>query len=172
MSVANRESNTRRPRRPIPASIRADVWDRSGGVCHYCGSGLHPFRDFHVDHVRPFALGGSDDLHNLVAACRRCNSQKLGRPAETFRPGPAKPVRPRYRPPSGYVTLADTSRQLGLTLARTSSLVRQGVLVGAKDAERGRNLVSEVSIERFRKEWRIEGPRRTPRRLALEDQAA
>jgi DNA-binding Xre family transcriptional regulator len=40
---------------------------------------LHPILDFHVDHVMPFSKGGSDDLSNLAASCRRCNIAKRDR---------------------------------------------------------------------------------------------
>jgi transcriptional regulator with XRE-family HTH domain len=55
---------------------RADVWDKSGGVCYYCGKELHPIRDFHVDHFVATSLGGSDEPDNLVASCRECNWDK------------------------------------------------------------------------------------------------
>lgn len=62
----------------LQASIRrrADVWDKSGGLCYYCGKVLHPIRDFHVDHFISQGCGGTDDMENLVASCRACNWQK------------------------------------------------------------------------------------------------
>lgn len=55
---------------------RAIVWDRCRGRCCYCGVELHPFRAFTVDHVVPRSRGGSDELDNLVGACRDCNAAK------------------------------------------------------------------------------------------------
>jgi len=60
------------------ASVRAEVWDRSNGLCHYCGKEMHPIRGFHVDHVIPRCKGGTDDLSNLVASCPTCNMSKGG----------------------------------------------------------------------------------------------
>lgn len=61
------------PRVPIPTELRADVWDDSGGACFHCGEALHPFRNFHVDHVLPVIAGGTNDRKNLVASCKTCN---------------------------------------------------------------------------------------------------
>lgn len=47
---------------------------RDGGVCAYCGDVATT-----SDHVVPKSKGGTDDLSNLVAACRPCNSRKKDR---------------------------------------------------------------------------------------------
>lgn len=56
--------------RKVPDAVRRDVM--SSGACHYCG-------DFptQVDHVIPVTRGGTSARDNLVAACRRCNLEKL-----------------------------------------------------------------------------------------------
>lgn len=66
-------------RRPIPRQIRAAVWAMSNGACSYCGCQTNPFDDFTVDHVHPVILGGTDDIENLVPACRSCNARKGAR---------------------------------------------------------------------------------------------
>jgi hypothetical protein len=71
-------------RRSISADIRAEVWERSGGRCHYCGKELNPFRDFVVDHVFPWSRGGTDDVENLAAACEPCNISKGDRTPEEW----------------------------------------------------------------------------------------
>jgi 5-methylcytosine-specific restriction endonuclease McrA len=48
-------------------------------ICAYCGEAANE-----VDHVQPRVLGGSDDLDNLVACCRRCNSSKGKRSEALF----------------------------------------------------------------------------------------
>lgn len=55
----------------VPAKRRAIIIAAHGGVCHYCGDAAT-----HVDHIVPRALGGTDDLGNLIAACRACNLHK------------------------------------------------------------------------------------------------
>lgn len=56
--------------------LRAQVWDASKGVCYICGGPLHPFRNFHVEHVIPRCAGGTDAHENLRASCQKCNLHK------------------------------------------------------------------------------------------------
>lgn len=66
-------------RRHISKEKREAVWDKTGGFCHYCETNLYRHAgpsEFHVDHVIPFIEGGSDELSNLVPACRTCNLKK------------------------------------------------------------------------------------------------
>ena len=51
--------------------LRLRVLERDGWACHYCG---RPANE--VDHRMPLALGGTDAMSNLVAACRPCNRRK------------------------------------------------------------------------------------------------
>lgn len=55
---------------------------RDGPVCAYCGrpggTGL-PFSRLTIDHVRPRSKGGTNDLGNLVLACKLCNRRKADR---------------------------------------------------------------------------------------------
>lgn len=53
----------------LPASVRQAVWQIAGGRCQSCGSN-HALQ---VDHCRPRALGGSNELANLRLLCRPCN---------------------------------------------------------------------------------------------------
>jgi len=43
--------------------------------CFWCGEPV-PKRGYHVDHVVPLALGGSNAPENLVIACSTCNHRK------------------------------------------------------------------------------------------------
>lgn len=61
--------------------IRKEVLARDGAICHYCGVTR---RWMQVDHVVPRTKGGTDDLANLVVACRRCNSSKGNRDLEEW----------------------------------------------------------------------------------------
>jgi hypothetical protein len=55
------------------------IYEKTRGKCHICHCNL-PFsgygRRWHVDHSRPRALGGSDHMNNLFAACITCNCSK------------------------------------------------------------------------------------------------
>jgi hypothetical protein len=73
------------PRPLVKSGLRADVWDKTGGKCWYCGRQTNPWRDFSIDHFLPSCNGGSDDLTNLVPCCRSCNNRKQGRPAQRLR---------------------------------------------------------------------------------------
>ena len=72
-------------RRPVRATTRASVWDRSGGACHYCDAPLHRFRNFTIDHVVPIVRGGTNHAENLVACYRSCNAAKNAQDADGFR---------------------------------------------------------------------------------------
>jgi len=54
-----------------------------GNACAYCGVSGDPM-SLEVDHVVPRTAGGSDDLGNLVPACRSCNAKKRSSSLEAF----------------------------------------------------------------------------------------
>jgi hypothetical protein len=70
--------------------LDAAVWAKSGGKCWYCGCRVTidavnvPDR-MRIDHLHSQALGGGDDLSNLVPTCLSCNSAKGPRDVEVFR---------------------------------------------------------------------------------------
>jgi len=66
-------------RSSISRGLKAQVWDKTAGLCWYCHEELNPFRDFTVDHVVPLARGGSNHIENLVPACGICNMRKGAR---------------------------------------------------------------------------------------------
>jgi len=71
------------------------VLARDGWVCHWCGG---PART--ADHVVPRIEGGSDEPHNLVAACQRCNSARSLAWVRA-RAARRRGLRPEQRPPTG-----------------------------------------------------------------------
>lgn len=58
----------------VPSTDRAAVGRNFENRCAYCRNRLEPGHPW--DHVRPKALGGGDDIENLVPACNRCNTAK------------------------------------------------------------------------------------------------
>jgi hypothetical protein len=61
----------------VTASKRAIVRDAYGYCCGYCGvSEVDIGGTLEIDHYRPIAKGGTDDLDNLVYACAHCNRFK------------------------------------------------------------------------------------------------
>ncbi|MFF0092771.1 HNH endonuclease [Streptomyces canus] len=64
---------------------RFEVLRRDGFRCRYCGAGAATAA-LEVDHVTPVALGGTDDLGNLVTSCGPCNDGKASTvPDETVK---------------------------------------------------------------------------------------
>ena len=62
-------------RKNLSKKVRFDVFKRDGFKCQYCGA--HPPEAvLEVDHIKPVALGGGNDIDNLVAACFDCNRGK------------------------------------------------------------------------------------------------
>lgn len=60
-------------RKAIPNYIRFQVFKRDRFTCQYCGkSGV----ELEVDHIHPLASGGTNDLDNLITACKDCNRGK------------------------------------------------------------------------------------------------
>lgn len=73
----------------IPKWMRDRIFDSAGGRCTYCGcevveDGNISDQSFHIDHVVPLSLGGSNDFTNLVASCRACNLSKRATPVEEW----------------------------------------------------------------------------------------
>jgi hypothetical protein len=62
-------------RKSIGKRVRFEVFKRDSFTCQYCGQKA-PEVVLEVDHISPVAGGGSDDIVNLVTACRGCNAGK------------------------------------------------------------------------------------------------
>ncbi len=52
-----------------------------GGACFYCGRADAPLTE---DHAVPLSRGGSDDIDNILPACKPCNSAKSAKTADEF----------------------------------------------------------------------------------------
>lgn len=81
--------NEKRRRAVIETAKRKKIAERDGWSCHYCAISGDKFggpdgHGWHIDHKHPWSQGGSDDLSNLVLACRSCNLQKSDTPYEVF----------------------------------------------------------------------------------------
>ena len=68
-------------RKNISKGLRFDVLNRDGFKCRYCGASQKDGATLHIDHVKPVALGGRNEITNLVTACAECN---LGKSAKTL----------------------------------------------------------------------------------------
>ena len=71
----------------IRKETRHIVYAKYNGRCAYCGQKIE-FKDMQVDHFVPkkgYSESGTDDITNLMPACRRCNHYKRANSLETFR---------------------------------------------------------------------------------------
>lgn len=71
----------------ISKAKRQQVYEKYNGRCAYCGNPME-YKDMQVDHFiakRGYHEEGSDDLSNLMPACRTCNHYKRANPLELFR---------------------------------------------------------------------------------------
>jgi len=71
------------PHRPV-ARRRREIFQRSNGRCHYCSELQTLEGDWHVEHMLPRALLGTNEASNLVVACRECNLAKSDKTAIEF----------------------------------------------------------------------------------------
>lgn len=62
-------------RKTISKRIRFEVFKRDKFTCQYCGR-MSPDVTLEVDHIKPVSKGGTNDIMNLITACRECNSGK------------------------------------------------------------------------------------------------
>ncbi|MFY8001451.1 MAG: HNH endonuclease, partial [Candidatus Kapaibacteriota bacterium] len=62
----------------LSRDIRNYIYVRDKGSCEYCSAKVQP-DFFHVDHIVPFAKGGTDAIENLVLSCVKCNQSKKAR---------------------------------------------------------------------------------------------
>ncbi len=55
------------------------------GLCYFCGTLIElGSKTLHADHYLPIAMGGRNDLDNIVLTCSKCNLQKNSIEGERF----------------------------------------------------------------------------------------
>lgn len=65
----------KKKRAGLSQKTRFEVFKRDKFTCQYCG-GKAPDVILRVDHIKPVATGGDNNLMNLVTSCDPCNSGK------------------------------------------------------------------------------------------------
>jgi hypothetical protein len=94
-SIDSETSASRRSiRRQMKPRLRFRVFERDGFACQYCGRKAPDVR-LEVDHRKPVAAGGTNDLTNLVTACEECNG---GKSARVLQPAAVVPFATLKRP--------------------------------------------------------------------------
>lgn len=59
----------------LSKKTRFEVFKRDKFTCQYCGR-MSPDVILEVDHLKPVAKGGDNDILNLITSCRDCNRGK------------------------------------------------------------------------------------------------
>ena len=62
-------------RKALSKKTRFEVFKRDKFTCQYCGKSA-PDVVLEVDHIKPVAEGGTNDIINLITSCRDCNRGK------------------------------------------------------------------------------------------------
>lgn len=62
-------------RKPLSKKIRFEVFKRDSFTCQYCGSKA-PDVILEIDHMKPVAKGGKNEIINLITSCFDCNRGK------------------------------------------------------------------------------------------------
>lgn len=65
-------------RKSLSKKLRFEVLKRDGFQCQYCGASA-PDTLLQVDHIKPVAEGGTNEILNLITSCQACNSGKGAR---------------------------------------------------------------------------------------------
>jgi len=73
---------------------RENIFKRDNYECVYCG--VHDTKLLTIDHVIPQSKGGENTWDNLVAACKKCNSEKADLSLAEFGKDIPIPKRPHY----------------------------------------------------------------------------
>lgn len=146
----------------VPRSVRRRVFERAQGYCEYCLSqaGVSP-SSFSVEHVRPKARGGGNDLNNLALCCQGCNGRKSDH-VEGIDP-PSEALVPLYNPrvDHWHIHFAwdhSYTQLLGLTPTGRATIRRLGL--------------NRVELVRLRRILRIVGEHPPLLRKRDEDSAA
>jgi hypothetical protein len=72
---------TKPKRKAVSQKVRFEVFKRDSFCCQYCGQSA-PDVILEVDHIKPVAGGGDNDITNLITSCRDCNNGKGARPLD------------------------------------------------------------------------------------------
>jgi HNH endonuclease len=68
-------------RKAISKTLRFEVFKRDSFKCQYCGAEA-PNVLLHIDHIKPVAEGGTNELTNLITSCMPCNLGKRDVPLD------------------------------------------------------------------------------------------
>lgn len=114
-------------RKPIPLKVEQRVRAAAGNRCGYCLSPqwLLPW-ELEIEHIRPFARGGTNEEQNLWLSCRSCNSFKAVQ-THTYDPVTTRRIRlfnPRLQKWNRHFTWSsDGTEIIGLTACGRATVI-------------------------------------------------
>lgn len=92
----NRPGNKAEWNRGITAAVRDAVMERYGWLCHLCQQPIEHPSELHIDHLVPWAQGGTTTVENLRPAHAACNLAK-GAGGKSLPPEQRSPAKRRPR---------------------------------------------------------------------------
>jgi 5-methylcytosine-specific restriction enzyme A len=60
-------------RKSLSTRIRVKIFEKEGGICHFCNIRVGAGQEWDVSHEIPLELGGADDMSNWRVAHRKCH---------------------------------------------------------------------------------------------------
>lgn len=75
--------STKPARIVYPPEVRQRIYHDADGKCALCGKSII-YDDMTLDHIKPLAMGGEDNVNNLQCACFTCNQIKGSALPEEF----------------------------------------------------------------------------------------
>lgn len=103
---------------------RLAIYLRDGLACCYCGSTVEQGTRLTLDHLRPYASGGSNLPTNLVTCCGKCNSSRGKRSWRGFAATVAAYINHGVTA-AQIVAHVETTRQRSLNVAAARALMAQ-----------------------------------------------
>ena len=70
-------------RKKFSPDVRKLLYIHAGGRCELCGREI-ALEDVTIDHLKPLAMGGTNDVSNLACTCFGCNHLKGSAVPESF----------------------------------------------------------------------------------------
>lgn len=140
-------------RKALGKRVRFDVFKRDAFKCQYCGA-HPPSVVLQVDHIKPVALGGENDIDNLITSCQPCN---IGKGARELSSVPqsltskADLLREQREQLAGYERIIAASRKklIGQStrIAGLYELLTDGMTVSEKDMISIRLFISKLGFD-------------------------
>lgn len=129
----DRHSNGGQGAKWIRREKRLAIYLRDGLACAWCGEGVEDGARLTLDHLRPYAAGGSHDAANLVTCCLRCNSARGTRSLPVFARAVAGYLNHDVQPEAILRHVRNTSRRAIDVAAAKELIARRGSFSAAME---------------------------------------